>query len=50
MSIGPIPWQHIIAYAEWAELDYDLRGIFVLVMRAMDSTYLEWLNRKAKNG
>jgi len=49
MSIGPIPWDKVVDYARFAGLDYDNLGLFVMVIRAMDSVYLEWLSKKAEN-
>lgn len=49
MSPGPIPWRDIKEYADFSGLDYDNFGVFVLVIRAMDSVYLEWLSKKAGN-
>jgi len=50
MSLGPIPWRDIVYYARYFELDEDLLPLFVRVIRAMDSVYLEWKRKQAKSG
>lgn len=49
MSYGPIPWTDILIYGQFAGLDYEAFSIFVRVMRAMDSKFLQWAKEKNKN-
>lgn len=48
MSVGPIPWDRCIDYAERAGLEPDLIDAFVSVIRAMDAAYLDWLDKQPK--
>ena len=48
-GVGPIPWRDIILYAEFAELDYELLSGFVQIIRALDTVYMGWHNKKTKN-
>jgi hypothetical protein len=43
---GPIPWHHIIHYAERAELDAENTDSLVYIIREMDTKYLNWYERK----
>ena len=47
-SIGPIPWDKIVDYAELAGLDEDLRVDFQQVIRVLDNAYLKWSADTAK--
>ena len=47
-SIGPIPWDKIVSYAEIAGLDEDLRTDFQQVIRVLDNAYLKWSADTAK--
>jgi len=42
---GPIPWDKIIRYAEWACLDGILTNVFVLIIQRMDTAYLTWVEK-----
>lgn len=46
MSRGPIPWKDIILYAEYSQLEYDLIEPFVLIIRTMDSAYIDWVENE----
>lgn len=48
MSIGPIPWDKAIDYAERMELDDGMVGLFVRVMREMDRAFLDWQRKESK--
>ena len=50
LAQGPIPWRDIIYYAEYAGLDMDLLPLFVRVLRAMDTVYLQYINKRAPKG
>lgn len=39
---GPIPWHHMVAYAERAGLQRDLQDAFVRILSEMDNGYLKW--------
>lgn len=41
-SPGPIPWNHVHAYAEFAGLDRENGFAFSEVMRAMDNAWLDY--------
>lgn len=43
---GPIPWNHIVAYSEFAQLDCSNAHAFVDIMRQMDAAYLNWVDEK----
>lgn len=47
-QFGPVPWTAIIEYAEFAGLDSEILPVFVLCIRAMDSVYLDWIEKKKK--
>lgn len=42
MGVGPIPWNRMVQYAQFHELEEDVARAFVQVMREMDGVYLEW--------
>lgn len=46
MSIGPIPWNHIVDYGERAGLESDMLEAFCKVIRELDEIYLEDLRNK----
>lgn len=49
MSLGPIPWSKIVAYAEHYGLEKDVTEAFVDIIREMDSAYLDYnANNKPK--
>jgi hypothetical protein len=39
---GPIPWDTMVAYAEFHGLEYDVACVFIQIMREMDGVWLEW--------
>lgn len=41
MAVGPIPWHHVVAYADRAGLAGEAAELFVQVIAAMDRGYLE---------
>ena len=47
-ATGPIPWHHIVGYADQAGLDEDMSGTFHAVIRAMDNAYLKWASEEAE--
>jgi len=46
MGMGPIPWDKIIMYSSYFQLEPDIRNVFVLTIRAMDTVYLKWHDDK----
>lgn len=50
MSLGPIPWRDIIAYADFHEVDPELFPTFKAVINAMDATYLTFHAKQHKAG
>lgn len=49
MATGPIPWGDIIEFARFSGLDESLLELFLRVIRAMDTVYLEWISKKAED-
>lgn len=47
MGMGPIPWDKIVEYGFFHELDRDMLHAFVSIIRAMDNAYLEWQAEQA---
>ena len=48
-GVGPIPWRDIVQYGRFYELEPDVLRMFIRVIRAMDTVYLEWeAKRKPK--
>lgn len=45
-GVGPIPWDKMIIYAEYAGLAVDVTAGFVRVIRAMDMVFMEWYGKK----
>lgn len=43
MSVGPIPWNRIREYSEFAGLDRPNAFAFAAIIRKLDATYLEHL-------
>lgn len=41
MSLGPIPWSKIVAYAGHYGLDEDVTEAFVDIIRTIDVRYME---------
>jgi hypothetical protein len=41
MSLGPIPWSKIVAYAEFVGLDWPNTYAFVEIIRKMDRAWME---------
>lgn len=48
MSEGPIPWSSMDRWALRHEIDGDEFNRFVLIMRAMDSAYIEYRTKDQK--
>lgn len=46
MAIGQIPWDRIIDYARFHELEKDVEQAFVQVIREMDVVYLDWVQEE----
>ena len=46
MDLGPIPWFHMVHYAELNELEYDITLAFVEIIRVMDDAYLNWIGEQ----
>ena len=49
-TLGPIPWRDIIFYAQYAGLEEDLLPVFVRSLRAMDTVYMEYIDKKTPGG
>lgn len=49
-SPGPIPWNHIRDYAEYAGLDRDNGFRFAAIIRRMDAYYLDALRAQSSVG
>jgi hypothetical protein len=45
---GPIPWNHVIRYAEQAGLDEENTKFLVFILREMDAAYLKWYGKQVK--
>jgi hypothetical protein len=50
MSLGPIPWNHIREYAEFAGLDRLNTYAFSAIMRKLDVVYMDRMNVSGKTG
>ena len=48
MSVGPIPYSSIIMYCREWNLDGELSGIMLKLVRKMDGTFLEWQDKQSK--
>lgn len=46
MALGPIPHSAIRDYAVEAGLDSDMMVLFDVVIRSMDSAYVDWVNKQ----
>lgn len=46
MTCGPIPWNHIRDYAEYAGLERDVGFAFAAIMRQLDAYYLSDMARQ----
>ncbi len=42
-EFGPIPWDQIVKYGLRVGLDDDMIEVFVILLRAMDAGYLEYM-------
>lgn len=42
MALGPIAWRDMIMYADRAGLAPDVTEAFVVIIKEMDSGWLEW--------
>lgn len=40
MVVGPIPWNHILLYAQFKQLDPEITDLFIRVIRELDEAYL----------
>lgn len=45
-SIGPIPWDAVVRFAEFVGLDTEMFPVFLSVTRALDSAFLEWMKKR----
>lgn len=50
MALGPIPWDAIIAYADWSGLSRENSHLLVMVINAMDAAFLKWNQKTKPNG
>ncbi len=41
LNLGPIPWDKILKYAEYSQLDTQVTECFLTVIATMDNHYLE---------
>ena len=48
MGLSPIPWDKIVHYAEFYQLDCDIVEAFIDIIREMDGAYMEWQNEQAE--
>lgn len=48
MTTGPLPWQHVHAYAIEAGLDPAMCEVFETVMYQLDDLYAEWQETERK--
>lgn len=46
--VGPIPWDKIIMYAHYQELEHAMIDTFLLVIRAMEAADLKLIEEKRK--
>lgn len=49
MGPGPIPWDKILLYAHWMELERDVTRAFVQIIQLMDSAYMDWVDKNKAN-
>lgn len=42
MGMGPIPWNIIVQYANYYELDDDIAEAFVDIIRDMDNAFIKY--------
>ena len=45
---GPIPWTAIMQYADRSRMDADMTDIFLNVIRALDSVWIEYQSKNSK--
>jgi len=50
MGVGPIPWIYINDYANAEQLSNDERYLLHVVIRKMDTVYLDFINEKKSDG
>lgn len=43
---GPVPWHHVVDYAERAGLDEGMIAVAVRVIRKLDYVYLDWSRKE----
>lgn len=48
-STGPIPWRDLVHFAEYHGLDDEMVRPFMVIIRAMDSVYLKYQEKKNKS-
>ncbi len=48
-GLGPIPWDKVNTYALTARLDEDLIRPFIRIIRAMDTAYIDWMDKQETN-
>lgn len=48
-TIGPIPWNRILEYGAWKQLDRGMMELFVYVIREMDEAYIKDLHEKQRD-
>lgn len=49
-TLGPIPWDRIVAYGSHKGLEPDMIDALVAVIREMDRAWLEWQRDDSKSG
>lgn len=47
-NVAPISWKDIIAYAEYVGLDREMTDAFLIIIRAMDTAYMDWVSKQPK--
>ena len=40
---GPIPWRDVVAYAACAGFDAENTRVFLLIIEALDTVWMEWM-------
>lgn len=48
-DMNPIPWDKIIEYAEWHDVDRDFIDSFIEIIRIIDAFYLDWLAKEQQS-
>jgi len=47
-GIGPIPWNFVIDYGFYKQLDADNIELLAITIRLMDEAYMKWYSEEAK--